>query len=70
LLTKLNILLSKLAGKESQGKIQQSMARMQKSQQREQRREGNLRILLLNQQPQMLSMTKKWHHQPQMICML
>jgi hypothetical protein len=48
LLTKLNTFLSKLAGKESQGKIQQSMVIMQKSQQREQRREVNLRILLLN----------------------
>ena len=36
--------------------------KMQRSQQREQRREENLRILLLNHQPQMLSMIKKWLH--------
>ena len=42
---------------------------MQRSQQREQRRERNLRILLLNHQPQMLSMIKKWLHQAQMLSM-
>ena len=42
---------------------------MQRSQQREQRRERNLRILLLNHQPQMLSMIKKYLHQTQMLSM-
>jgi hypothetical protein len=58
----INLIFSKLAEKESQRKIQQSMVRMQRFQQREQRREKNLRILLLNHQPQMLSMIKKWLH--------
>jgi hypothetical protein len=58
----INLIFFKLAEKESQIKIQQSMVRMQRFQQREQRREKNLRILLLNHQPQMLSMIKKWLH--------
>jgi hypothetical protein len=65
----INLIFSKLAEKESQRKIQQSMVRMQRFQQREQRREKNLRILLLNHQPQMLSMIKKWLHQAQMLSM-
>jgi len=56
-----------LAGKGSQGQIKQNMVKMQRCQQREQRRRFTV---LLNQQwkkcHQLPQMTKKWYHLPQM----